>query len=338
MQNPSQNLFEHHHIVVDPNQTPTRIDVFLVGHIASLTRTRLQVGMEQKYVHVNGKSVKASYKVKPGDVIRVFLPKPPQNHTLVPEEMPLDIIYEDNDILIINKPAELVVHPGISHWTGTLANGLVYYLNNLPYQEGNEARPGLLHRLDKGTSGLIIVAKTAEVLQGLSKQFVHHTIQRTYYLLVWGDVKKDEGTIDQPIKRSVSDRKKMVVSQDEKEGKNAVTHYRVVERFGYVTLLQCTLETGRTHQIRVHMAYIGHPLFGDPLYGGNRVVKGQQFSKYKAFIQNCFALLPYQALHAKKLSFFHPVQKRQMEVEAPLPLSFDTLLNKWRKYIKNHVM
>ncbi len=334
---PLKHLFEHHHFIVDAQQVPTRIDLFLVGRIASLTRAHLQKGMLQGCVRVNGSVVKPSYKVKPHDSIKVLLPQPRQNHTLVAEKIALDIVYEDAYLLVINKPARMVVHPGIGNWSGTLVNGLVYYLNALPCSAGNEMRPGLLHRLDKGTSGLILVAKKQEVLHHINAQFARHTIARTYHALVWGDVKDDQGTVSAAMRRCPNDRKKMAIAEESAQGKHATTHYKVLERFGYVTLIECQLETGRTHQIRVHMQYLGHPLFGDPVYGGDRVVKGQCFSKYKMFIQNCFALLPYQALHAKTLGFYHPVEAQHRVFESPLPEPFLAVLEKWRRYVQ-HVL
>ena len=330
---PLEQLFEHHHFIVDAHQVPIRIDVFLVSRIASLTRTLLQKGMLQGSVRVNDKVVKASYKVKPHDRVQVLLPKPRHNPVLVPEKMALDIVYEDEYVLVVNKPAEMVVHPGTGNWSGTLVNGLLYYFNDLPCSTGNEMRPGLLHRLDKGTSGLLLVAKKQEVLHAISVQFAQRRISRKYHALVWGDMTDQEGTIDAAIHRSPSDRKKMAVAHEKDEGKHAVTHYKVLERFGYVTLVECQLETGRTHQIRVHMQHKGHPIFADPVYGGDTIVKGEAFSKYRAFIQNCFALLPYQALHAKTLGFYHPVEEVYKVFEAPLPERFLAVLSKWRRYV-----
>ncbi|HAZ25288.1 MAG TPA: RNA pseudouridine synthase, partial [Algoriphagus sp.] len=252
-------------------------------------------------VLVNGKPTKPNYKIKPGDEIKVMFAKPPRDNEVIPEPISLDIIYEDNDLLVVNKPAGMVVHPAHGNWSGTLVNGLVYYFQNLPEMKGNEGRPGLVHRIDKDTSGLLVIAKSEESMTFLAAQFFHHTIERTYIALVWGEPAEDSGTITGHVGRSAKDRKVMDVFPDGSQGKHAVTHWKVIKRLRYVTLIQCRLETGRTHQIRAHMKYLGHPLFNDSMYGGDRILKGTQFSKYKSFVQNCFDIIPRQALHAKSL-------------------------------------
>ncbi len=327
-------LFEHHKIVADGKQAICRLDLFLVNKLKNVSRTRIQAGIRQESILVNGKKQKPSYLIKPHDLIQVLLPNPPSLDHLVPQEIPLDIIYEDKYLLLVNKVAKMVVHPGIGNPDGTLVNALCYYFEQLPTLAGDVPRPGLAHRIDKGTSGLLVIGKTEEALAGLARQFAHHTIQRQYLALVWGDVAQDKGTIDLPLARSRADRRIMeVCAEGFLGGKASVTHYEVLERFGLATLIACRLETGRTHQIRAHLKHLGHPLFGDTRYGGDKVVKGQLFSKYKAFVKNCFTILPYQALHAKSLGFFHPILKKDLFFEVPLPLAFATILKKWRRYV-----
>lgn len=326
-----QELYEHFKITVDKGQSLLRIDKFLMNRIENASRNRIQNAIGTGSVLVNGQEIKPSYKVKPLDEITVVLPHPPRDTEVYPEDIPLEIPYEDDDILLVNKTAGMVVHPGYNNYTGTLVNALVFHFNQLPKLPGNEGRPGLVHRIDKDTSGLLIIAKNEWAMTYLAKQFYDHSISRRYWALVWGDLTED-GTITGYIGRSLKDRKVMSVYDDPDKGKWSVTHYRILERFHYVTLIECQLETGRTHQIRAHMQSIGHPLFNDAVYGGNRIVKGTSFSKFKKFVENCFELLPRQALHAKSLGFKHPVSKEIMEFESELPADFDNCLQKWRGY------
>ena len=282
---------------------------------------------------MNGESIKGSYKVKPLDDIRVLFGKPPRDTELVPENIPLNIIYEDQHLLVVNKEAGMVVHPAHGNWTGTLVNALVYYFQNLPEMKGNEGRPGLVHRIDKDTSGLLVIAKSEDAMTHLASQFFHHTIERTYQALVWGEMDEESGTVTGHVGRSFKNRKIMDVFPEGNQGKHAVTHWKMLKRLRYVSLVQCNLETGRTHQIRAHMKFIGHPLFNDATYGGEKIRKGTQFSKYKAFVHNAFELLPRQALHAMSLGFIHPVTKEKMYFEAPLPADFQSVLDKWENYV-----
>lgn len=327
-----QDLYEHTRIVVDKGQSLLRIDKFLMHRIEGASRNRIQHAITAGSVRVNDREVKASYKVKPLDIISVVLPHPPRDTEVYPENIPLDIVYEDDDLLVVNKEAGMVVHPGYNNYTGTLVNALVYYFNQLPQLPGNEGRPGLAHRIDKDTSGLLVIAKNEWAITHLAKQFFEHSITRKYIALVWGDVEND-GTVTGYIGRSLKDRRVMSVYDDPEKGKWSVTHYKVLERMRYVTLVECQLETGRTHQIRAHMKSIGHPLFNDATYGGDRIVKGASFSKYRQFVENCFELLPRQALHATSLGFVHPISKQRMEFECPLPDDFAACLSKWRGYI-----
>lgn len=327
-------LYEHHRIVVDKGQSPVRIDKFLTEKIANATRNRVQRAIDAGTILVNGQSSKSNYKIKPADEIRVLLEKPPRDTEVIPENIPLDILYEDPHLLIVNKPPGMVVHPAHGNWTGTLVNGLVYHFQHLPEMKGNVGRPGLMHRIDKDTSGLLVIAKTEETMAPLAAQFFHHTIERTYIALVWGEPEEDSGTVIGHVGRSAKDRKVMDVFPDGSQGKHAVTHWKVLKRLRYVSLIQCNLETGRTHQIRAHMRFIGHPLFNDAMYGGDKIRKGTQFSKYKAFIQNCFDLMPRQALHAMSLGFVHPVTQEKLYFEAPLPADFSAVLEKWEAYVQ----
>jgi 23S rRNA pseudouridine1911/1915/1917 synthase len=327
-----QDLYEHLRIVVDKGQSLLRIDKFLMHRTENASRNRIQNAIELGNVLVNNQPVKSSYKVKPLDVISVVLPHPPRDTEVYPEDIPLDIVYEDDDVLVVNKPAGLVVHPGYNNYTGTLVNGLVYHFSQLPTLPGNDGRPGLVHRIDKDTSGLLLISKNERSMTYLARQFFEHTITRKYLALVWGDLETD-GTVTGYIGRSAADRRVMAVYDDPDKGKWSVTHYKVLERMNYVTLIECQLETGRTHQIRAHMKHIGHPLFSDATYGGDRIVKGTVFSKYKQFVENCFELIPRQALHAQTLGFVHPSFKKYMYFEAPLPEDFEAALAKWRKYI-----
>lgn len=334
----SDEMFLHNQISVDKGQAPLRIDKFLMTRLEKVSRNRVQNAIDLGCILVGDKTVKASYKVKPDDVISIVLPSNPEDEfELVPEDIPLDIVYEDDEVLIINKPAGMVVHPAIGNYSGTLANALVYYFqhNNLPLLQGNNfERPGLVHRIDKDTSGLMIVAKTDYAMTHLAKQFYYHTIDREYYALVWGDVEQEKGTIVGNIGRNPKDRMQMLVFENGEDGKHAVTHYEVLERFYYVTLVKCKLETGRTHQIRAHMKHIGHTLFNDRKYGGHEILKGTIYAKYKQFVKNCFEIMPRQALHARTLGFVHPRTEEKMFFEAELPHDFASVLEKWRKYVQ----
>ncbi len=327
-------LYEHFLITTDKGQEPLRIDKFLLNRIENVSRNKIQLAAKAGTILANGKPVKPNYKVRPHDEITVLLPKPPEIHDLKPEPMTLDIVYEDDQLLVVNKPAGLVVHPGSGNYSGTLLNGLAYHFENLPQIEGF-MRPGLVHRIDKQTSGLLVIAKTELTMTHLAKQFYDHTVKRRYVALVWGDPDQDEGTITGHIGRNLRYRKRMDVFPDGDHGKHAITHYKVLERLGYVCLVQCRLETGRTHQIRVHMQHIGHPVFNDETYGGDSIVKGTVYTKYKQFVENCFKLMPRQALHAKVLGFTHPVSGDWMELETPLPEDFQKTLEKWRNYTQN---
>jgi len=325
-------LFEHFRFVVDRGQTPLRIDKYLFAKLADASRNRIQQAAKAGNILVNNEPVKPNYKVKPLDVITIVLAHPPRDTEIYPENIPVDIVYEDREILVINKEAGMVVHPGHGNFTGTLLNALVYYFQNKTEDKDTDAIPYLAHRIDKDTTGLLLVAKNELVQSKLARQFFEHTIERTYVALVWGDLTEDEGTITGNIARSSRDRTVMAVVKGDDTGRHAVTHYRVLERFGYVTLLECSLETGRTHQIRVHLKSIGHPLFNDAKYGGDQVLKGTTFTKYKQFIQNCFKIIPRQALHAKTLEFIHPALGKKMMFNSDLPEDFEKVIEKWRKY------
>lgn len=328
-------LFEHHRWVVDRGQDLLRIDKFLMHKIQNASRNRIQNAAKAGNILVNGKQVKQNYRVKPLDEISIVLPHPPRDRTLLPENIPLDILFEDEEVLVINKPAGLVVHPGVGNYTGTLVNALMYHFSTLP-DMGSEhgPRPGLVHRLDKDTSGVMVIAKTEYAMSHLARQFFERTSDRRYTALVWGDLPDDRGTITGNIGRSLRDRKVMDVLPPESElGKHAVTHYTVLERFGYVTLVECKLETGRTHQIRVHFKHIGHPLFNDPWYGGDSILRGTTFARYRQFIENCFALLPRQALHARTLAFTHPGTGKWLSFESGLPADLEAVITKWRTYV-----
>lgn len=329
-----QELFEHLRIVADKGQALLRLDKFLMNRVENTSRNRIQNAIDSGSVLVNEKVIKASYKVKPFDVITVVLPDPPRDTEVYPENIPLDIVYEDDDVLMVNKEAGMVVHPGFNNYTGTLVNALTYHLNQLPTLPGNTGRPGLVHRIDKDTSGLLVIAKSEWAMTFLAKQFFDHSITRKYVALVWGDLKED-GTVTGYIGRNMKDRRIMDVYDDPEKGKWSVTHYRVLKRLGYVTLIECQLETGRTHQIRAHMKSIGHPLFNDESYGGHKILKGTTFSKYKQFVENCFSLLPRQALHAQHLGFVHPKSKEILQFDVPLPEDFRLALEKWENYSIN---
>lgn len=329
----NQELFEHYKFTADKGQELFRVDKFLMDRIPNTTRNKLQQAIADGDILVNKKTVKANYKVKPLDEITVELNYPPQKIELIPENIPLNILYEDEEVIVLNKPSEMVVHPGYGNHTGTLVNGLIYHFENLPEQE-MAGRPGLVHRLDKNTTGIMVVAKTEHALTHLGKQFFDRTTERRYHALVWGDVEED-GTVTGHVGRSLKNRKVMEVFPDGKFGKHAVTHYKVLKRYGYVTLVECKLETGRTHQIRIHMKHIGHPLFNDNEYGGDRILKGTSFTKYKQFITNCFSLLPRQALHAKSLGFEHPKTGKWLQFESELPKDMASVLEKWDIYVAN---
>jgi len=332
-----EDLYDWHEFKADPKQEPVRLDKFLMDRLKDITRSKVQAGIEAGFVLVNNKVVKSNHKVKPFDHVSVRLRKPRNDGKIVPENIPLDIRFEDDEVMVIFKPAGLVVHPGVGNYSGTLVNALAWYFKDLPLVEGTNEYPGIVHRIDKDTTGLMVVAKTDNAIAKLSKQFFNHTIQRRYRALVWGDLKEDEGTITGNIGRHERNSKMFDVYEDEEYGKHAVTHYKVLRRFGYVTLVECRLETGRTHQIRVHMKHIGHPLFNDKLYGGDRIVKGTVFTKYKEFVENCFRLLPHQALHAFSLGFEHPSGKGNVYFEAPMPQYFEETLEKWSKYTESRV-
>lgn len=333
----SDELFEHQRILCDKNQTSVRIDKFLMDRLERVSRTRIQNAIQIGCVLVNEKPVRSSYKIRPGDDISLVLPSnPDESETVEPQPIPLEIVYEDEHLMVINKPAGLVVHPGVGNTSGTLVNGLLYHFQNhqLPVMKGNAPdRPGLVHRIDKDTSGLLLIAKTDYAMTHLSKQFYDHSIEREYIALVWGDMEDEKGTISGNIGRHERDRMQMAVFQDGSQGKHAVTHYEVLERMYYVTLVKCHLETGRTHQIRVHMKYIGHTLFNDARYNGDSILKGTVYNKYRQFVDNCFKILPRQALHARSLGFIHPVTEKPMYFENKLPEDFESVLTKWRDYV-----
>ena len=328
-----QGMFEHFRLNVDAGQEPIRIDKFMSSHLEDTSRNRIQCAIKLGYVKVGEKTAKANLLVRPGDVIRFVMPYRRRGVDIVPQDIPLDIVYEDDDVLVVNKPAGMVVHPGHGHFDGTLVNALLFHLN-APATDSEKAGI-LVHRIDKDTSGLLLVAKNDEAQLKLAKQFFNHTTERRYQAIVWGDIKENEGTIDKNITRDPGDRIRFKVTDNPDEGKHAVTHYRVLERFGFVTLVECQLETGRTHQIRVHMASIGHPLFNDERYGGAEIRKGTIYSKYRQFIKNCFEICPRQALHAKTLGFEHPVTKKWLQFDSVVPADMTALLDKWRKYAGN---
>lgn len=329
----SEEIYERINMVVDKGQEPLRIDKFLLTRIQHATRNKIQQAIENEMVTVNDKTVKSNYKIRPLDRIIVLSNKSPEHTEILPEDMPLNIVYEDEDIMIINKPAGLVVHPGSGNYTGTLVNGLAYYLNEDKTQPIPDIpRFGLVHRIDKNTTGLLAIAKTEKAMTDLAKQFAAHTVQRRYMALVWGNFDEDEGTVEAHVGRHQRFRKIMTAYPDGEYGKEAITHYKVLERFNYVTLVECRLETGRTHQIRVHMQHIGHSLFNDDSYGGNRIAKGTVFTKYKQFVDNCFEVMPRHALHARTLGFIHPRTRKPVHFESELPEDFTAVLEKWRRY------
>ena len=330
---PDENgLYEHAAVKVDKGQTMMRIDKFLSLRLENCSRNRIQTAVDEGNVFVNGVRVKASYKVKPLDNISIRMAYPKYDSALTPEDIPIDIMYEDDDVIVVNKEAGMVVHPGHGNYSGTLVNALTFHLKDNPMFQNGDQRPGLVHRIDKNTSGILVVGKNERACNALAKQFFDHTTKRRYVALVWGNFDEDEGTITGNIGRNPRNRHQMYVFADGSEGKHAVTHYRVLKRYGYVTLVECRLETGRTHQIRVHMQYIGHPLFNDERYGGDKILKGTTFSKYRQFIENCFELMPRHALHARMLGFVHPTTGKEMTFESPLPADFQAVLAKWDTY------
>lgn len=328
-----EELYEHHKVVASKGQIPLRVDKFLMNFIENATRNKIQQSAKGGHIWVNGKVVKQNYKVKAEDEVKVLFEHPPHEFLLVPENIPLDIVYEDDALMVVNKPAGMVVHPGHGNYSGTLINALIYHVDNLP-ANSNE-RPGLVHRIDKDTSGLLVIAKTEAAMTHLSKQFFNKTSQREYIALVWGNIEEEEGTIEGHVGRHPKNRLQMHVFPDGEQGKEAVTHYKVIERLGYVTLVSCKLETGRTHQIRVHMKHIGHTLFNDERYGGEKILKGTTFTKYKQFVENAFKILPRQALHAKTLGFIHPVTGEKMNFDSEIPEDIANCIEKWRQYTKH---
>ena len=332
--NPAE-LYEHFRVVVDKGQSQVRVDKYLFERLVNSSRNRIQKAADAGLIMANGKPVKSSYNVKPCDVLTVMMDRPRYDNDIIPEDIPLDIVYEDNDLMVINKPAGLVVHPGCGNYHGTLVNAIAWHLKDNPRYDPNDPQVGLVHRIDKDTSGLLVVAKTPDAKTHLGLQFYNKTTKRKYNALVWGIVENNEGTIEGNIGRNPKDRMQMAVLSDPAQGKHAVTHYRVLERLGYVTLVECVLETGRTHQIRVHMKHIGHTLFNDERYGGNEILKGTHFSKYKQFVNNCFETCPRQALHAMTLGFVHPRTGEEMFFTSPLPEDMTNLIDKWRNYISN---
>jgi 23S rRNA pseudouridine1911/1915/1917 synthase len=333
--NEDNGLYEHFRVEVDPGQSSLRIDKYLTNRLESASRNRIQNAAEAGNILVNDKPVKSNYKVKPGDVISIVMDYPRHELKIIAENIPLAIEYEDDHLIVVNKPAGLVVHPGHGNYTGTLVNALAWYFKDLPLFKSDDPRPGLVHRIDKNTSGLLVIAKTELAKNKLAKQFFDKTTQRKYIALVWGNVANNEGTITGNIGRSLKNRQIFTVFTDEDHGKPAVTHYKVLERFDYVTLIECRLETGRTHQIRVHMKHLGHPLFNDDTYGGNAILRGTTFSKYKQFVNNCFQILPRQALHAKTLGFVHPATGKEMLFDSELAPDMAEVIKKWRNYISN---
>lgn len=330
---PDDELFVHHSIIADPKQTLIRLDKFLMDRLPNITRNKLQEAIRQGFVQVNQNAVKPNYRVRGGDEIIVALPDPPRETEVIPQDIPLDITYEDDHLLVVNKPAGMVVHPAYNNWEGTLVNALAYHFKNLPNLPDNQGRPGLVHRIDKDTSGLLVVAKTELAMTHLARQFFDHSIQRTYHALVWGVPANPQGTIDVNLGRSPKDRRITVAFADGEQGRRAVTHYEVLKPLRYVSLLACRLETGRTHQIRAHLKYLGHTLFNDSTYGGHRILKGTVFSKYKAFVENCFKIIPRQALHAHSIGFVHPATKKLMHFESPWPSDLAQVIEKWEHYL-----
>lgn len=327
-------LYEHFRFVIDKGQSNERIDKFLANHLASTSRTRVQNAAAAGNILVNGKSIKSNYKIKSGDIISIVLSYPKPDFEIIPQDIPLNIVYEDDDLIVVNKKAGMVVHPGFGNFEGTLVNALVYRFQQLPlFKNKEEIRPGLVHRIDKNTTGLVVIAKNEIASNFLAKQFFEHSCKRSYIAIVWGNLPNDSGTIVGNIGRSLKNRKVMDIFPNGDYGKEAITHYKVIERLTYVNLVECHLETGRTHQIRVHFKSIGHPLFGDPEYGGDKIIKGTTFTKYKQFVENCFEIIPRQSLHAKSLGFIHPTTKQQLFFDSELPEDMKLCIEKWRNYV-----
>ena len=327
------NLYEHFSFKIDHGQEPLRIDKFLMSRIENATRNKIQQAIKEGNIFVNDLKVKSNYKVKPKDLIKVLMDHPPYESTLVPEQIPLEIVYEDESVIVLNKKAGMVVHPGHGNYSGTLANALIYHFKNLPKNSNN--RPGLVHRIDKDTSGLLVVAKNQKSMTNLAKQFFLKKSKRIYHTLVWGDVKSNSGTIEGNLVRNPKNRLQMIVDNEANNGKHAITNYEILEKFRYVTYLKCKLDTGRTHQLRVHLKYIGHTIFNDERYNGNIILKGTTFSKYRQFIDNCFKICNRQALHAKSLGFFHPETNKWLEFDSEIPDDMSQVIDKWRKYSRN---
>lgn len=330
-----QEMFEHHRIEADQGQTPLRIDKFLMTRLPNASRTKIQEAADSGNILVDDKPVKSNYRVKPGDIISVVMTYPKRDIEIIPENIPLNIVYEDDQLMVINKPAGMVVHPAYGHYSGTLVNALAWHLKDNPLFQGDDFRPGLVHRIDKDTSGLLVIAKTEEAKTHLALQFFNKTSDRKYMAVCWGNLDEPEGTITGNIGRHTVNRKVMAIFPDGSQGKHAVTHYKVIEKLGYVNVVECVLETGRTHQIRAHFKYIKHPLFNDKEYGGNEILKGTTYTKYKQFINNCFALCPRQALHAKTLGFVHPTTNEYMSFDSEVPEDMRQLIEKWRGYTEN---
>jgi len=328
-----QELFEHHRFTIDPGQSLLRIDKFLSLRLENTSRTRIHDAANAGNILVNDNPVKPNYRVKPKDIIQVVLPNPPREIELIPENIPINIVYEDDDVVIVNKEPGMVVHPAYGNYTGTLVNALMWHFRDLPLFSTGESRPGLVHRIDKDTSGILVIAKNELALNRLSKQFYDRTTDRKYIALVWGQPDPPEGTITGNVGRSIRDRKIMQVFPDGSQGKPAITHYKVIESFSYISMVECKLETGRTHQIRIHFSHIRHPLFNDEIYGGSQILKGTTFSKYQQFVKNCFKILPRQALHAKSLAFDHPVTGKRLYFESDIPDDMRQVIDKWRRYI-----
>lgn len=328
-------LFVHHRIVADPRQSLIRVDKFLTDRLPHVSRTKIQDAVVEGFIKVNGKIIRSNYRVHPGDEVIVALPEPPKDTEVYPENIPLNIVFEDPHLLVVNKPAGMVVHPAHENWSGTLVNALVYHFSQLPEMKGNEGRPGLVHRIDKDTSGLLVIAKTESAMTALASQFYHHTIGRTYQAIVWGEPNPPEGTINVNLGRSPKDRRITIAIPDGSAGRHAITHYRILKPMRYVALVECRLETGRTHQIRAHMKYLGHPIFSDAAYGGDQILKGTVFAKYRQFVENCFKIIPRQALHAKTLEFNHPATGERMKFDSELPEDFTKVLLKWDGYVSN---
>ncbi len=329
-QEEQEELYEHHKIIVDPGQSLMRVDKFLTNRLENVSRSKIQSAAKAGSILVNEKSVKSNHRIHPNDVISVVLPTPVREFEVIPENIPLDILYEDDDVLVVNKSAGMVVHPGHGNYTGTLLNGLEYY-----YRDQDDVIPALVHRIDKDTSGVLLIGKNEMAQTILGKQFFDHSISRRYLALVWGEPNEAEGTITGNIGRNPANRLQMFVFPDGSQGKHAITHYKIIEKFGYVTLLECTLETGRTHQIRAHLTFLGHPIFNDERYGGDRIMKGTTFTRYKQFVQNCKRAIPRQALHAKSLGFLHPTSGKELFFNTDLPEDFSEVINKWRHYAKH---